>query len=153
MSLTQMQADHENCMDALSDSATEQIQIALLKNEHKIMKWRAHMRNKEVAHLETENVRDRVEAEKIHQRMIETKRIDTELLQAEAKVIALKVQLAQLNARLGGLDPSVSPRALVPHTTLRPSAVAASGFSAEQLSAAVLACLTMGEELATPSQR
>ncbi|KAF8129753.1 hypothetical protein EV363DRAFT_1584384 [Boletus edulis] len=141
MSLTQMQADHENCMDALSDSATEQqIQIALLKNEHK-----------EVAHLETENVRDRVEAEKIHQRMIETKRIDTELLQAEAKVIALKVQLAQLNARLGGLDPSVSPGALVPHTTLSRSSVAASGFSAEQLSAAVLACLMMGEELATPS--
>ncbi|KAG6372529.1 hypothetical protein JVT61DRAFT_7637 [Boletus reticuloceps] len=115
LSLTQMQADHEDRMDALSDSATEQdIQIALLKNEHK-----------------TENVRDRVEAEKINQRMRESKRIDTELLQAEAKVIALKVQLAQLNARLGGLDPSVSPGALVPHTTLSSS----SGFSADQLSA------------------
>ncbi|KAG6372080.1 hypothetical protein JVT61DRAFT_8789 [Boletus reticuloceps] len=107
------------------------------------------MRNKEVAHWEAENVRDRVEAEKINQRMIESKRIDTELLQAEAKVIALKVQLAQLNARLGGLDPSVSPGALVPHTTLSSS----SGFSADQLSAAVLEYLMMGEELATPSQR
>ncbi|KAG6376702.1 hypothetical protein JVT61DRAFT_1719 [Boletus reticuloceps] len=114
-----LQADHESSMDALNYTATERrTQIALLRNEHKAMKLQAHMRDKEIAHLEAENARDRVEAEKSHQRMMEIKRMDIELLQGDARVITLKIELAQLNATFEGLkNSSVCPGALGSHTT------------------------------------
>ena len=95
-------------MDALNNSATEQRQqVAILWNERKVTKLQVHMRDREISHLEGENERDRIEAEKIHERMMERKRMDIEVLREEAKLMTLKVQLAQLNA--GGPASDTTP--------------------------------------------
>lgn len=95
-------------MDALNNSATEQRQqVAILRNERKVTKLQVHMRDREISHLEGENERDRIEAEKIHERMMERKRMDIEVLREEAKLMTLKVQLAQLNA--GGPASDTTP--------------------------------------------
>ena len=97
-------------MDALNNSATEQRQqVAILQNEQKVTKLQVHMCDRKISHLEGENERDCIEAEKIHERMMERKRMDIEVLRKEAKLMTLKVQLAQLNT--GGPTSGTTPGA------------------------------------------
>ena len=103
-----MQVEHKNHMDALSNSAVAQCyQASILKSEHQVTKMHAHMCDKEITHLEAENAKDHAEAKKIYAQMMESKRMDSEVLQEEARIIALKVQLAQLNASLGSSSNAV----------------------------------------------
>ena len=71
-----------------------------------------HMWDKEIKHMEAKNLRDCTEAEKIHARMMENKRMDIKVLQEEARLMALKVQLAQLSSGAAVVLTNSSPSLL-----------------------------------------
>ncbi|KIK22953.1 hypothetical protein PISMIDRAFT_101419 [Pisolithus microcarpus 441] len=97
--LVQMKADLDSRLEGLNDNSTEfRYQLTILKNECKAVKTQAHMRDKEINHLERERERERLEAEKIHCHEMEKKQLDIQALQEETKVLGLKLELAKLQA-------------------------------------------------------
>jgi len=72
--------------------------MGVLKNERKSLKVQAHMCHKEIAHLQAEGAQERQEAEKIHHRMMEQKKMEIDLLKEEGEILRLKVELAKLQA-------------------------------------------------------
>ncbi|KIK15532.1 hypothetical protein PISMIDRAFT_16450 [Pisolithus microcarpus 441] len=73
-------------------------QLSVLKTECKTIKMQAHMRDKEITYLERERERERVEAERIHHRQMESKQLDIQALQEETRVLGLKLELVKLQA-------------------------------------------------------
>ena len=103
--LAQIKAGLEERLDGLNESSIEQrYKLAMLKNECKSLRAQAYMRDKEIAHLEAENAKDCAEAEKIHSRELEKKKMDIEFLREESEVLRLKVELVKLQS--GGGTPS-----------------------------------------------
>ncbi|KIK15949.1 hypothetical protein PISMIDRAFT_16140 [Pisolithus microcarpus 441] len=81
--------------------------------EHKVAKTQAYMREKEIAHLETEHRREHNEAEKAHIRMLEQKKLELEMLKEESELMRLRLELARLqNQQAGDVSvPSISTTA------------------------------------------
>ncbi|KIK11840.1 hypothetical protein PISMIDRAFT_19192 [Pisolithus microcarpus 441] len=98
-SLAQMKVDLDNHLEGLGDNALElQYQLAILKNEWKLIKTQAHMHEKEITYLEREKEKECMEAEKIHHCQVESKQLDIQVLQEETRVLGLKLELAKLQA-------------------------------------------------------
>ena len=99
--LAQMKADLDGRLDELNGSATDQrFRMATLKNERKVVRMQAYMRDKEIAHLEAESEKERIEADKIHTRLMERKQLDIDALKEEGEVLRLKMELTKLQATL-----------------------------------------------------
>lgn len=97
--LAQIKADLDEWLGGLSDSATDQwYKLAMLKNECQSVKMQAYMRDKEIVHLQMENEKEHIEADKIHGRLMERKKLDIEFLKEEGEVLRLKLALAKLQA-------------------------------------------------------
>ena len=100
-----MKADLDGRLDELNGSTTDQwFKIAALKNERKMVRMHAYMCDKEITHMEAEGERECMEADKIHTRLMERKRLDIDALKEEGKVLRLRVELMKLQAtfNLGG---------------------------------------------------
>ncbi|KIK18702.1 hypothetical protein PISMIDRAFT_108954 [Pisolithus microcarpus 441] len=98
-SVAQMKVDLDNRLEGLGDNASElRYQLAVLKNERKLIKTQAHMREKEITYLEREKEKEHMEAEKIHRCQVESKQLDIQALQEETRVLGLKLELAKLQA-------------------------------------------------------
>jgi len=96
--LAQMKTDLDERLGSLNSSSTDQqYRMGVLKNERKSLKLQAHMRDKEIAHLQAEGAQERQEAEKIHH-MMEQKKLEIDLLKEEGEILHLKVELAKLQA-------------------------------------------------------
>jgi len=94
-----MKTDLDERLGSLNSSSTDQrYRMGILKNERKSLKVQAHMRDKEIAHLQAKGVQERQEAEKIHHRMMEQKKMEIDLLKEEGEILCLKVELAKLQA-------------------------------------------------------
>ncbi|KAI6046869.1 hypothetical protein EDC04DRAFT_2887356 [Pisolithus marmoratus] len=116
--LAQMKADLDGRLTGLNEASQDQRLLrATLKYEHKVAKTQAYMREKEIAHLETEHERERNEAEKAHIRILEQKKLDLEMLKEELELMRLRLELARLqNQQVGDVSvPSISTTA--PPTT------------------------------------
>ncbi|KAL4061780.1 hypothetical protein J3A83DRAFT_4386066 [Scleroderma citrinum] len=72
--------------------------LAMLKNKHKSVKLQAYMHDKEIAHLEVENEKEHIEAEKIHGHLMKSKKLDIEFLKEEGEVLHLKLELVKFQA-------------------------------------------------------
>ncbi|KAL4064625.1 hypothetical protein J3A83DRAFT_4376870 [Scleroderma citrinum] len=72
--------------------------MAVLKTECKSTKVQVYLHDKEIAHLEAEKEKECVKAERAHHHMIESKRMDVEVLKKESEVLHLKLELAKLQA-------------------------------------------------------
>ncbi|KIK14156.1 hypothetical protein PISMIDRAFT_17491 [Pisolithus microcarpus 441] len=97
--LAQMKTDLDNRLEGLGENSSElRYQLSVLKTERKTIKTQAHMHNKEITYLERERERERVEAERIHHRQMESKQLDIQALQEETRVLGLKLELAKLQA-------------------------------------------------------
>ena len=75
---------------------------ATLKNERYQYKMQYHLRDREIAHLETQSANERAEAESVHRRAMESKKLDLELskldlerMDKEKELLNLKLLLAQ----------------------------------------------------------
>ncbi|KIK18078.1 hypothetical protein PISMIDRAFT_14623 [Pisolithus microcarpus 441] len=113
-----MKADLDGRLTGLNEASQDQCLLrATLKYEHKVAKTQAYMREKEIAHLETEHERERNEAEKAHIRMLEQKKLELEMLKEESELMRLRLELARLqNQQAGDVSvPSISTTA--PPTT------------------------------------
>ncbi|KAL4067080.1 hypothetical protein V8B97DRAFT_1919293 [Scleroderma yunnanense] len=96
--LTQMKAELMGQLSGLSDGAADRCyRMAVLKTECKSTRVKAYLHNKEIAHLEVEK-EECVEAERAHCCMIESKRMDVEVLKEESEVLCLKLELVKLQA-------------------------------------------------------
>ena len=108
--LAQMKADLDGRLDELNGSTTDQqFKIAALKSERKMVRMHTYMRDKEIAHIEAEGERERMEADKIHTRLMERKRLDIDVLKEEGEVLHLRVELMKLQATFnpgGATEPS-----------------------------------------------
>ncbi|KAI5998312.1 hypothetical protein EDC04DRAFT_2612464 [Pisolithus marmoratus] len=100
--LAQMKTDVKSCLDRLAESSLDvQYQIAMLKNEHKSMKMQAFILKKEITHLEMDNEKDHLEAEKIHCHMMESKHLDIQVLKGASEVLHLKLELVKIQSGTG----------------------------------------------------
>ncbi|KAI6042439.1 hypothetical protein EDC04DRAFT_2891823 [Pisolithus marmoratus] len=87
-----------SAMKEKSTLAQIKTDIAMPKNKHKSMKMQAFIHEKEITHLETENKKDYLEAEKIHCHMMETKQLDIQVLKGKSEVLCLKLELAKIQS-------------------------------------------------------
>ena len=114
-SLEQMKLDLRGHLDEFSQGAQEQkLTSAVLKTERYQIKMQYHMWEKEIAHLQTQTVNERSEAENIHRCTMESKQIDLEIhkadieaLDKERELLNLKLLLAQ--AQLMTSQPGSGP--------------------------------------------
>ncbi|KIK13095.1 hypothetical protein PISMIDRAFT_18234 [Pisolithus microcarpus 441] len=116
--LAHMKADLDGQLTGLNEASQDQHLLrATLKYEHKVAKTQAYMREKEIAHLETEHEREHNEVEKVHIRMLEQKKLELEMLKEESELMCLRLELARLqNQQAGDVSvPSISTTA--PPTT------------------------------------
>ncbi|KIO11380.1 hypothetical protein M404DRAFT_127477 [Pisolithus tinctorius Marx 270] len=98
--LTQLKADFNKWLGELNGNSLDQrCQLAALKTKRKVVKTQAYMRDKEIAHLEAEGEKERREAQKIHERFMERKKLDIQYLKEEGENLRLRVQLAMLQAQ------------------------------------------------------
>ncbi|KIK11261.1 hypothetical protein PISMIDRAFT_19680 [Pisolithus microcarpus 441] len=104
--LAHMKADLDGRLTGLNEASQDQL-----------VKTQAYMREKEIAHLETEHERERNEVEKAHIRMLEQKKLELEMLKEELELMRLRLELARLqNQQAGDVSvPSISTTA--PPTT------------------------------------
>ena len=94
-----MKANLDGCLDKLNGSATDQrFKIAALKSKCKMVRMHAYMCDKEIAHMEGEDERECMEADKIHTCLMERKRLDIDALKEEGEVLCLRVELMKLQA-------------------------------------------------------
>ncbi|KIK13249.1 hypothetical protein PISMIDRAFT_119179, partial [Pisolithus microcarpus 441] len=116
--LTQIKAELDGRLAGLNETSQDQCLFrATLKYEHKVAKTQAYMQEKEIAHLETEHERERMEAEKIHTRMVEQKKLDIEKLKEESELVHLKLELARLERLQAGDMSGPSSSTAAPRTT------------------------------------
>lgn len=100
-SLEQMKLDLRGRLDEFSQGAQEQkLTSAALKTERYQIKMQYHMREKEIAHLQTQTVNECAEAENIHRRTMESKQIDLEIRKADIEVLDKERELLNLKLLL-----------------------------------------------------